>query len=373
MDTDERVRRLGAWRRGDSPGPWGIELAPTLHCNLACPFCWREGVKDIDYSAELSLVEYLRILDEARQLDVREVKVIGGGESTLRRDTVDIMAGVKERGMRGYICTNGTLFTDKDIRRIVESGFDHLKMSFHGHDAKTVDFLMGQKDSFRRQVRNLQRIAHYKRLFGSDRPFVELGLVLGNRNHRHLAEVMRLGAELGVNAVFIEPITVYSEAGARLKLTERQEEEFRQSALEAVDDAEELGIDTNLRNYLDAAMVRHTGEMEKVLFRNAEEARDDPFLESPCFEPFLRMGIRSKGEVGPCGFLHETSQESAREKSLADIWHGPYFSGLRERMLSRNLLPQCSRCCSTLVVNNRDLRRQFQQAEGRLQFAEVAR
>ena len=360
----ERVQRMRAWKNGERPGPWGLEIAPTLRCNLDCPFCWREGVKDIDYSNELPLSKYYEILDQAAELDVREIKIIGGGESTLRPDTVDIMCGIKERGMSGYICTNGTLFKESDIKRIVEAGFDHLKMSFHGHNAELVDYLMAQKDSFKRQVRNLQRITHYKKLFGMEKPFVELGLVLVNRNFRHLVDVVRLGAELGVNALFIEPVTIYSEVGAQLKMTDVEREEFGTIAAEACDVAKDLGLDTNIHNYIDWQMVEHTGEMQKVIFKNAQEAEKDSFLSSPCFEPFLRMGIRSKGEVGPCGFLHEASQANLNDSSLSEIWYGPYFDGLRKRMLSKNLLPQCARCCSTLVVNNRDLRRQFKAAEG---------
>ncbi|MCH7676422.1 hypothetical protein IH879_15965 [candidate division KSB1 bacterium] len=145
---------------------------------------------------------------------------------------------------------------------------------------------MAQKGAFKRQIHNLERIRYYKNLFGSEKPFVELGLVLGNRNHRYLAEVVRLGASLGVNAVFIEPVTIYSEAGASLKITSEQEPAFRESAAEALDLAKDLGIDTNLHNYLDAEMIQKTGEMQKVIFKNAQEADDDPFLSSPCFEPF---------------------------------------------------------------------------------------
>lgn len=361
MAVDERVRRLLQWKRGEQPGPCGIELAPTLRCNLDCPFCWRQGAEQLNYSGEMPLSKYITILDEAAELSVSEVKIIGGGEATARSDTVDIMCAVKAREMRGYICTNGTLFSDDDIRRIVSVGFDHLKMSFHAHNAVLGDKLLGRKGAFQKQVNALRRFAHHKRSSGTEMPYVELGVVLMNSNFSNLPDIMRLAGELGVNAVFIEPITVYSVIGKNLKMSGAERETFCDIAKESIDVANSFGVATNVQDYLDAEMVTKTGEMQDLLYANAAGSGDN-FVSSPCFEPFLRMGIRFDGQVGPCGFLDEVSPENVNKNTLSEIWHGQYFQQLRKRMLDRKLLPQCARCCSTLVVNNRDLRNALEQA-----------
>lgn len=368
--VDERVSRLLQWKRGEQPDPSGIELAPTLRCNLSCPFCWRQAVHSLSSEGEMPIAKYLEILDQAAELNVREVKIIGGGESTVRRDTVDIMCAVKEREMRGYICTNGTLFSDDDVKRIVSAGFDHLKMSFHAHNAVLGDKLLGRKGAFQKQLDALRRFAHHKKALGIEQPSVELGVVLMNSNFPYLPDIMMFAGELGVNAVFIEPITVYSDKGKKLKMSDAEREAFRDIAEKSIDLASSLGVATNLQNYLDAEMVTKTGEMQDVLYANAAGS-GDTFVSNPCFEPFLRMGIRFDGQVGPCGFLDEVSPENVNKSTLTEIWHGQYFQQLRKRMLDNKLLSQCSRCCSTLVVNNRELRTALEQASG--QPAEVSR
>ncbi len=346
ITLDERVSRLLLWKRGESPGPYGIELAPTLKCNLDCPFCWRQGADSLSFEGEMPLAKYHDILEQAAQLGVCEVKIIGGGEATVRKDTVDIMCAVKNHEMQGYLCTNGTLFTEEGVRRIVASGFDHVKMSFHAADAALGDEMLGRPGAFAKQMAALGLLAAAKSSLGMEKPFVELGVVLMNRNFRLLPEMLSVAAEQGADALFVEPITVYSERGEALKMNAGEREEFSAIAADAVDTARSLGIATNLDNYADGVMVEKTGRMQEVLHADA----------IPCFEPFLRMGIRYDGQVGPCGFLDQSSPDNVNNKSLSDIWHGEYFQQLRERMLNNNLLEQCARCCSTLVTNNRDLR-----------------
>src|SRR3989338_5165948 len=264
MVIDERIARLLQWKRGEMPGPYGIELAPTLRCNLDCPFCWRQGSSAGsagDAASEMPLAAYLRILDEAAQLRVREVRIIGGGESTVRRDTLDIMCAVKQRGMSGYLCTNGTLFSRGAVRRIVASGFDHVKMSFHAHDAALGDEMLGRKGAFGKQMRSLDSFAAAKRALGTKKPAIELGVVLMSTNFRHLPEMVALAAERGADALFIEPVTVYSERGRALKMAASDLRDFRAIAAEAAEIALSLGIATNLSNYADGVMVEKTGRM----------------------------------------------------------------------------------------------------------------
>ncbi|MFH1849283.1 MAG: radical SAM protein [archaeon] len=351
---NEVIRRLRTWAGGHSAPPWGIEIAPTLRCNHRCRFCWRVGADNIDYLEELPLGKYKEIIEDAAKLGVGEFKVIGGGEATVRRDTMGIMKLVKARGMQGYLCTNGTNFTHKQIEDLVGLGWDHIKVSLHGADGKTNDYLTGVNGSFRRAVENIRHFSSRRQKSG--KPYLEIGVVLVNRNYGQVPEIISLAKNIGADAVFIEPVTSYSEAGEALRLNPVQQHEFTRIATKAAGLADKYAITTNLRRFFETRLVEKTGSMKEVLSTGRAG-----FVNMPCFEPFYRMGIRVDGRVGPCGFFDEAATENIRNRTLEQIWYGPYFQKRRQDMLDSSLSDYCRKCCTTLVTNNLEIRKELEK------------
>jgi len=71
---------------------------------------------------------YWRLVDEGAELGVVEWRLIGGGDSLCRPNvTIGLIERIKREKMYGYICTNGSLFTDDSIRLAVSSEWDHVK------------------------------------------------------------------------------------------------------------------------------------------------------------------------------------------------------------------------------------------------------
>ncbi len=343
----EIIARISSWKKGIKSMPYGIELSPTLRCNLNCKFCWRYGKEKIDFGKELNKEKYFEILEEAHLIGVKEVKIIGGGEPTFKRDIIEIMKRIKEFGMYGYICTNGTLLKEEDMSLLVKMGWDHVKISFHGAK-ETHDSLTGVPGSYNKVIKNIQLIKKYKTANESRLPFIEFGFVLGKPNFREVPDMIQLAHKYGVSSVFIEPITAYSDTGKGLKMNKEEEAEFIGIAENAYLLSEQHKISTNLPNFFKGGFIGKTNAMQDLLVKK----QGNSFNSISCFEPFYRMGIRADGIVCPCGFFDEGSNESINEKSLKEIWLGDYFEKRRQEMINGKLSEYCSRCCTTLVSNN---------------------
>jgi len=354
---DEKIERLLEWAKGRKSLPYSLELSPTLRCNLNCLFCWRYG-KKVESKDELSLEEYKRILREADELKVREIRVIGGGEPLLRKDTFEIMKEVKKYGMFGYICTNGTLFSEEMIKELVRIGWDHVKISLHAPDKKTQD-LLAQAESFERVIKNIKTFVKWKEKLKSEKPKLEIGLVLNKLNFRKVSSMVKLAKKLHVQAFFVEPLTVYTKKGKELKLTKEEAEEFKKIAKVSYQLAN--GLETNLQQFFSSELIEKTGRMTEEIRKLIKSKRKD-FLSVPCFEPWWRMGIRIDGYVCPCGFLDQSTTENVRKKSLKEIWFGEYFEKRRKQLLSKNMPDYCKKCCVTLVQYNQIIREQLEKA-----------
>jgi MoaA/NifB/PqqE/SkfB family radical SAM enzyme len=261
---------------------------------------------------------------------------------------------VKSFGMFGYICTNGTLFGHEMIKHLVEIGWDRVKVSLHGASAATHDRLVGVNGSFEKVVSALKLFTFWKKRLGRDKPLLEIGVVLVKNNFKEIVKMVELAHKLEIQAFFLEPLTVYTEVGKRLRLSEEELEEFRKIVTEARRLVKKFNLESNLIGF-EADVVGKTGKMEEVI-RGDLETLDNDFLSAPCFEPWYRMGIRVDGIVCPCGFFDAESKENVKEKSLKEIWFGEYFDLRRRQILQKKLSPHCSKCCVTLVSTNKLIR-----------------
>jgi len=354
----EIIKRLNQWKNGKKSFPYGIELSPTLKCNLNCLFCWRHSVKKINLNNELSLLTYERIIEEAKRLNVQEMKIIGGGEATCRKDLIKIMELIKKNNMYGYICTNGTIFKQKEIKRLFEIRWDHIKISLHGPNKQINDYLTKVKGSFDKVIKNIELFKEYKDHRRKNKPYMEIGVVLVNKNYNKIIDFVKLGSRLGVNAVFLEPITVYSKEGKKLKLNQEQIKVTKNILKKVKRLANKYKIENNFDNFISLNLIEKTNIMSEVILSGNKKT---DFFNLPCYEPFYRMGIRTDGVVGPCGFFDEMSPENIKNKSLKEIWFGDYFEKRRKHMLENKLSDYCKKCCTTLVINNFEIRKQLKR------------
>jgi MoaA/NifB/PqqE/SkfB family radical SAM enzyme len=348
---NEKIERLTEWTRRGKALPYSIELSPTLRCNLNCLFCWRYG-KKVDYGNELILEEYKKILEEANQLKVKEIRIIGGGEPLFRKDTLEVMKEVKKYGMFGYICTNGTPFSDDKIKTLVAIGWDHIKISLHGSNKKTQDYL-AQEESFEKVIKNIKSFVRWKIKLKTKKPKLEIGFVLNRKNFRKVPSMVKLAKKLNVQVFFIEPVTTYTKKGKELKLKKREVEEFKEIAKKAYFLARNL--ETNLQQFFSPELIEKTGNMIEEIKKNIKDDKRN-FLSVPCYEPWWRMGIRVDGWICPCGFLDQNTTENIRQKSLKEIWFGEYFKTRRKQLLYEEMPKYCERCCTTLLLSNHLIR-----------------
>ncbi len=345
---EEEIRRLKKWAGGEKQPPIGIELAPTLRCNLNCKFCWRRkesfsGTNREMKNREMNLGKYRKIIREGGEMGVEEVKIIGGGEPFFREEILSIMKEVKKNDIWGYVCTNGSLLTSERIERLVDMGWDYVKVSLHGLGDKHNELVEG--DVFESTVESLRILA--------DSPVeTEIGMVVVDENYKDIGNLLDLVKDLGIDHLFLEPITVYSKLGEELRMNDKQQRELAENLEELDSVAGRYDVNTNFCEFVDNNLVESTNSMKDFILSRVDE-ESDSFTEIPCYEPFLRMGIRVDGRVAPCGFYDEKRGDSIRNKSLEEVWFGNYFEERRQEQMETELPDYCSKCCTTLVNKQR--------------------
>ncbi len=98
--------------------PFILELEITRRCNLHCVHCYAEA-DDRSFAGELTLEEISRVLDEARDIGMRELSLTGG-EVFCRPDFLDVVDAGIDRGYHVRFVTNGTLLDDELLAGLCE-------------------------------------------------------------------------------------------------------------------------------------------------------------------------------------------------------------------------------------------------------------
>ncbi|HYG34713.1 MAG TPA: radical SAM protein, partial [Clostridia bacterium] len=115
-------------------GPGYLQFAITNICNAKCDFCGF-AVDRFDQKLRRSVT-----LQEARDvIDICVKNHIGyllfvGGEPLVHKDLRAMTRYAAERGVHPMICTNGSLWTDQNMRDLASDGLSSVIMSIDAHD-----------------------------------------------------------------------------------------------------------------------------------------------------------------------------------------------------------------------------------------------
>lgn len=134
----------------DHGGPGFLQFAITNICNAQCDFCGFARDK-FDPRRRHSVT-----LDQARNvIDICVANHIGyllfvGGEPLVHKDLRAMIRYAAGRGLRPMVCTNGSLWTEENMRDFAAQGLASVIMSIDTHDAQRHEANRGLPDVCRK-------------------------------------------------------------------------------------------------------------------------------------------------------------------------------------------------------------------------------
>src|SRR5438034_11499361 len=143
----------------DHGGPGYLQFAITNICNAKCDFCGF-AVDRFDPKQRRSVT-----LQEARDvIDICVKNHIGyllfvGGEPLVHRDLRGMVRYAAERGVRPMICTNGSLWTEENMRELGRDGLSSVIMSIDSHDVMKHERNRGLPDVCRK-IKRANEVFH---------------------------------------------------------------------------------------------------------------------------------------------------------------------------------------------------------------------
>ena len=274
--------------------PMMVVLSFVYVCNARCPNCpYNNSDIRSTYKDAMVMPEevFKRIADEGGEYGAY-LRLSGGGEPMLHPQAVELMLYAKKKGAKIGLITNGSRFTEENLRQLIAANVDVIEFSVDAGDAET-----------------------YNRV----RPGLDWDTL--NCNARGAVAVRN---ELRAPTRIIA--SIINQEGVDVEAAEKH--------WAAIVD------NVQIRKYLTWGY-------------NEDKSADDtaylpPEERVPCPWLFERLNVDSRGDVTLCGEDIAFNERFANimDRSIKDIWNGPEFKRWRDLHLARrgHEIPICSEC-----------------------------
>lgn len=140
--------------------PIEVEWEITSKCNLHCEYCYHFSIEDNKHRNDITLQQALDIIEQLSQNNVLAIR-LEGGEPFIRKDIIDIITRIKEKGIGLYILSNGTLISRKiaqKLARILNYNTDHIQISLDTLQINKFDLITGTKHLRNKIINGLKNL-----------------------------------------------------------------------------------------------------------------------------------------------------------------------------------------------------------------------
>lgn len=169
-------------------------------CNNECIHCvisdFRDKVLCEGRPEDITAEEFKRELDDSRRRT--DWVVFTGGEPTIRKELLDLVAYAHDIGFKITMQTNGRKLSDmKFARALCSIAPINFCIALHGPDAKIHDSITQRKNSFNETIQGIRNVIEIRKTSS----FLSGKIVLSKINGPYIAQTVRLMISLGFSSI----------------------------------------------------------------------------------------------------------------------------------------------------------------------------
>ena len=123
--------------------PLALIAEITHRCPLHCVYC-SNPLQMIAARAELSTEDWIRVFQEARALGILHLHLTGG-EPVARPDLKELVEAAHAAGLYINLITSGIGLPEARLKTLVDSGLDHIQLSFQDSRDEPANWIAGTK------------------------------------------------------------------------------------------------------------------------------------------------------------------------------------------------------------------------------------
>lgn len=296
-------------------------IESTNLCNLQCPAC-PTGNKSLKRKkGSLSFSGFKKIMDQLGPYTLNLV-LSYLGEPLLNKDIYKMIKYAKtKRPIRVMISTNATLIRDKETAlKLVNSGLDHLIISFDGATQKTLNKYRVGAD-FNQIISAIKSVIDAKKELNVQKPVVEIQFIVMRHNEQEIEIIKKIADDIGVNILSLK--TFNANLFGKTGKTEKNKI---------------------------LSFIPKNKNFTRYKFKKNTLSLSDQHLYS-CNRPYYGMTINWDGDAVACCYDSEGYYNFGNllKQNVKEIWHSKKYNEFRKNIFkNRSTMPICRECMGTM-------------------------
>lgn len=178
-----------------------LQLEPTTRCNYTCGFCAGRHMAQVD----MKFSQFTQLIDALP--DLKHIELQGEGEPLLHPQLFQMVNYIRKNlpSTKISLITNGSLFTQDTIEKLLTSGISCLMVSLESADDTQFQSIRGGKLS--RVKRGIANLMETKRRLALTEPVLGFAVTLLRDTLDNLSGVAKLYQELELDGgILMQPL-----------------------------------------------------------------------------------------------------------------------------------------------------------------------
>jgi MoaA/NifB/PqqE/SkfB family radical SAM enzyme len=199
---------------GEIPTPIRVVLEPTNKCNHNCFFCCYSNFR-ANNPVSLSREKLFELAEDFKELGVKSVSLVGGGEPMIHPAIYDLIHWFYENNILISITTNGSTFRDSEIDTIVRAS-TYIRVSLNAATAETHNIINAPKNvQFERIINNIEKLRKHRDKIGSNM-LIGIRNAIHDKNCHEIEEMVDLAERLKVDYIMFASVLWESAASSNV-------------------------------------------------------------------------------------------------------------------------------------------------------------
>ncbi|MEI6683844.1 MAG: radical SAM/SPASM domain-containing protein [Bacteroidota bacterium] len=304
------------------PVHWGNPVAASIEpnntCNLRCPEC-PAGMQELTRRRGHMQPDLFNTIIGQLSPHLSYLTLYFQGEPYLNPHFFEFVATARAKRIFVATSTNGHFLDAASVTKTIASGLNRLIISLDGSGQEQYQAYRTGGD-FAKVVAGIKLLVQEKRRLRSAVPEIILQCLVLKSNEHHLAEIRRLGKEMGVDRITFKTAQFNDFENGNPLMPENQ----------------------RYSRYKQAPRVNPGSATPRYVVKNR--------LPNACFRMWSSCVFTWEGDVVPCCFDKDASRAlgNIKRETFHDIWRGKGYDGFRRKILeSRKTIDICANCSQT--------------------------
>lgn len=285
--------------------PYDLDLFLGAGCNAKCIYCFSHDFQNKNkgnrQESELSLKEYMQIIDQAFEFGVKMVIFVGRGEPFASEFLLPLVEYVDRKTMHSVIVTNGTLITERIAERYYNLSCSIL-VKLNSFNPKVQDQMLGVEGMSSRLYQGIRILmnAGFNKSEVAGATRLSVNNVVTKLNYKEVPQIIKWAVSHNIYP-FLETL---------------------QWTGMAVVNAAQLQLDSREHKQLDKAL-------EQLLSRGWSWMGSPLIDGETCGMNRLPLFINEKGNVIPCWMREDIVAGNIRNKDIKSLWNSKVLKKAR--------------------------------------------